>query len=192
MYSATAEINKISELCRTFCLASINTAMTKNEEIKKSTQEWMLLHALNFTHAVTLTLKPYREVMTCKGLTIQRLTEIEAKENFRQFIRRLNTIVYGNAAKRFGAGVHVIPVIEGFVTGKLLHYHCMMGNFRAGADDALIASAIHATWLQTDFGNMQIDIQPLTADGWIDYITKEVGIGDADNVDYDNVHIPKD
>ncbi|HDR9274408.1 TPA: hypothetical protein QDB24_002475, partial [Burkholderia vietnamiensis] len=55
-----------------------------------------------------------------------------------------------------------------------------------------IASAIRAAWLQTDFGNMQIDIQPLTADGWIDYITKEVGIGDADNVDYDNVHLPKD
>ncbi|WP_249172239.1 hypothetical protein, partial [Burkholderia vietnamiensis] len=139
MYSAAGEINRISELYRTFCLAAINTAMTKNEEIKKSTQEWMFLHASHFTHAVTLTLKPYREVMTCKGLTIQRLTEIEAKENFRQFIRRLNTIVYGNAAKRFSAGVHVIPVIEGVVTEKLLHYHCMMGNFRAGSDDALIA-----------------------------------------------------
>ncbi|WP_246326945.1 hypothetical protein [Burkholderia guangdongensis] len=152
----------------------------------------MIQYAPYLTHAVTLTMKPYREIMTNKGLTTQRLTEIEAKENFRQFIRRLNAAVYGNAAKRFGTSVYVIPVIEGIVTDKLLHYHCMMGNFRGGVDEALIASAIRAAWLQTDFGNFEVDIKPLTSDGWIDYILKEVGIGDADNVDYGNVHVPKD
>lgn len=173
-------------------MATINTAMKNNKEIKQETQDWMRKHASYFTHAVTLTMKQSREVMTTKGLTRQYLTEIEAKENLRQFIRFLNAIVYGNAAKRFCASIHVIPVMEGIATDKQLHYHCMIGNFRAGADEALIDSAIRTAWLKTDFGNIQINIQPLTPEGWIDYITKEIGIGDADNVDYDNVHIPKD
>lgn len=164
----------------------------KNEKIRQETQEWMLSKASNFTHAFTLTMKPYRECMTIKGLTRQYLTEIEAKENFRQFIQCLNTIVYGNAAKRFGASVHVIPVLEGIVTDKQLHYHGMIGNFRAGTTDTQTIDAIRIAWYKTDFGNVEIDVQPLTPEGWIDYITKEVGIGDADNVDYDNVCIPKE
>ncbi|NIF55566.1 hypothetical protein F3J19_26335 [Burkholderia sp. Ax-1724] len=164
----------------------------KNEKLRQETQDWMCKHASNFTHAVTLTMKSRCEYMGPKGLMQRYLTEIEAKENFRQFIQCLNSIVYGNAAKRFGASVHVIPVLEGLATNKQLHYHCMIGNFRVGADEALIDSAIRTAWLKTDFGNFQIDIQSLTPEGWIDYITKEVGIGDADNVDYDNVHIPKE
>ncbi|WP_186123271.1 hypothetical protein [Burkholderia gladioli] len=164
----------------------------KNEEIKRETQEWMRKHASSFTHAVTLTMKQSREVMTTKGLTRQHLTEIEAKENFRLFLRNLSIVVYGKAAKRFGVSVHVIPVIEGLATDKRLHYHCMIGNFRPEYEDAQITSMIHAAWLKTDFGYAEIDVQPLEADGWINYITKEVGMGDADNVDYDNVHLPKE
>ncbi|WP_430227054.1 hypothetical protein [Paraburkholderia tropica] len=152
----------------------------------------MAQYAPHFSHAVTLTMKPRREIMTDKGPTIQHLTVIEAKENFRQFVRRLNTIIYKNAAARFGASVYVIPVIEGIATDKLLHYHCMIGNFRDGVNEASIARAIRTAWQQTAFGNTQIDIQPLTSDGWIDYITKELGKGEADNVDFDNVHVPKD
>ncbi|MDR6420254.1 hypothetical protein J2801_002505 [Paraburkholderia phenoliruptrix] len=145
----------------------------------------------HFTHAVTLTMKPSRVVLTSAGQTVQRLTEIGAKENFRHFVKRLNASVYGSAAKRYGKTVYLIPVIEGAATGKQLHYHCMMGNFREGAQDGAVASSIRDAWLQTHFGNYQIDVQRMYSDGWIDYITKEVGMGDADNVDYGNVHVPK-
>ncbi|MDN7804121.1 hypothetical protein [Burkholderia gladioli] len=167
--------------------------MTNNQkQIQAETRNWMIQYAPYFTHAVTLTMKQSRTVMTNRGQTVQRLTMTEAKENFRKFVRRLNAAVYGNAADRFGTSIYVIPVIEGIATDKGLHYHCMMGNFRDGADDALIASLIWTAWQQTDFGNIQIDVQPMYGDGWIDYITKEVGIGDADNVDYGNVHVPKE
>ncbi|WP_186030212.1 hypothetical protein [Burkholderia gladioli] len=162
----------------------------KNDQqrIQEETRSWMLQIAPNFTHAVTLTMKQSRTVMTDKGQTVQRLTQIEASANFAHFMKRLNAMVYGHAAKRYGKTVHVVPVIEGIATDKGLHYHCMIGNFCEGADDSLITAAIRTAWLQTGFGNVQIDVQPMYGDGWIDYITKEVGKGDSDNVDYGNVH----
>ena len=172
-----------------FVVALLNMAMTNEQnKIQAETRDWMIDLAPNFTHAVTLTMKQSRTVMTDKGQTAQRLTVIEASANFAHFMKRLNAIVYGHAAKRHGKTVHVIPVIEGIATDKGLHYHCMMGNFREGANDVLIAAAIRTAWLQTGFGNVQIDVRPMYSSDWCVYITKEVGKGDSDNVDYENVH----
>lgn len=151
----------------------------------------MIQYAPHFTHAVTLTMKQSRIVATNTGQMVQRLTEIEAKDNFRYFVKRLNASMFGNASKRHAKTVYVIPVLEGMASSKQLHYHCMMGSFRNGATNELITAAIRDAWLKTNFGNVEIDVQSMYDNGWIDYITKEVGMGDADNVDYGNVHVPK-
>jgi hypothetical protein len=104
-------------------VAGINTAMTKNTDIKTATRDWMLGYRSWMTHAVTLTMKQYRIIETDKGQTVQGLTADEARKNFRHFMSRLNRSMYGNGPKRH----YVIPVLEGMATGKNLHYHCVMG-----------------------------------------------------------------
>lgn len=81
--------------------------------IRAACLEWMLKYADQFTHAVTLTLKPYRVIATEFGDVRQALSSIEAKTNFRHFLNRLNANVYGNAAKRFGKSITAMPLLEG-------------------------------------------------------------------------------
>lgn len=168
-------------------MAKLNTAMTNDQkQIQQETRDWLLEFQWGMTHAVTLTMKQYREITNDKGMTTLTLTEDEARKNFRHFMNRLNRSMFGNSSRR----LYVIPVLEGKATGKNLHYHCAFGNFRKEMSQEEIAAAIHNAWHKTAFGNIEIKIKPVCTDGWIDYITKEVGLGSADNVDVGNMHIP--
>lgn len=172
------------------CRKGINTCMTENQlHLRAASLDWMLKHADQLTLAITLTLKPYRVVSTQKGDMREVLTAIEAQRTFGQFLNRLNASLFGNAAKRFAKSVSVIPLLEGQATKKLLHYHCAMGGFPADLCDKVIAAKIASAWHQTSFGNEQIDIQLMQTVGWLTYAGKEIGLGNADVVDWENVRL---
>lgn len=169
----------------------INIGMNTHQLKLRETQiEWMKENACHFTHAVTLTFKPYRTVINDRGQMRQTLTAFEARRSFRLFVNLLNTTMFGHAAKRFGKSVAVIPVLEGQAPGKLLHYHCAIGGFRAGMTEEQIRAVIVTLWRSTHFGNSQIDVTPMVTSGWIAYMGKEIGIQDADVVDWENVRLP--
>ncbi len=143
-----------------------------------------------FTHATTLTLRPYRTVLNSNGEAILKLTHIEAKETFRFFMKRLNASLFGNAARRFGTALYVIPVLEGQGTNKLLHYHCAIGNVPTGMSVDTLKTYIRTAWLKTPHGNEQIDVELIESAGWFAYMGKEIGIKNADVMDWTNVVIP--
>lgn len=165
--------------------------MTENQiRIRAASLEWMHQHADQFTHAVTLTLKPYRLVAARNWDVRQVLTAIEAQTTFRHFLNRLNANTFGNAARRYGKSITAIPLLEGEATHKLLHYHCALGNFPTALCDKVINAKITNAWHQTPFGNEQIDIQPMRTTGWLNYAGKEIGFRDADVIDWANVRLP--
>ncbi len=151
--------------------------------------EWMLERADQFSHAVTLTLKPYRIVATDKGDVCQVLTDIEAKNTFRQFVKRLNISIFGNAAKRYGKSLNVIPMLEGKATKKSPHYHCALGGFPADLCEAAIAAKIASAWHLTAFGNEQVKVKPMQTSGWLTYSSKEIGLTETDVIDWENVRL---
>lgn len=164
--------------------------MTEDQILLRATCfEFMQKHAEQFTHAVTLTLKPYRMVASEYGDLRQVLTPIEASANFRHFLKRLNAETYGNATKRFGKSVTAMPLLEGHATHKLLHYHCALGNFPVDLCEKGITAKITSAWHQTAFGNAQIDIQPMRTSGWLNYAGKEIGFRNADVIDWENVRL---
>ena len=164
--------------------------MTENQLRQRAACfEWMLKHADQFSHAVTLTLKPYRIVATDKGDVCQVLTDIEAKNTLRQFLNRLNVSLFGNAAKRYGKSVTVIALLEGTASKKLLHYHCALGNFPADQCEKAINAKIASAWHLTAFGNEQVKIKPMQTAGWLTYSGKEIGFANADVIDWENVRL---
>lgn len=170
-------------------MAVINTCMTEDQiQIRKASIEWMNQNKSLFTHAVTLTLKPYRVIQSERGRTVQKLSHIEAKQTLRFFLKRLNIALFRKAA-RFGKSVHVVPVLEGQVTNKLLHYHCAVGNIPQDMDASILKLLICDAWAKTPFGNKQADIQLINSTAWFAYMGKEIGINDADVVDWENVRI---
>ena len=164
--------------------------MTEDQlRLRATCFDWMLKHADQFTHAVTLTLKPYRIVATERGDVHQVLTAIEAQSTFGLFLKRLNVSLFGNAAKRYGKSVKVIPMLEGHASRKLLHYHCALGGFPADLCEKAITAKITSAWHLTAFGNEQVDIQLMQTVGWLTYAGKEIGFGNADVVDWENVRL---
>lgn len=165
--------------------------MTEDQKaLQQACIEWMMHHKDAVTHAVSLTLKPNRILLNNNGATTVKLTDFEAKETFRFFVKRLNKSLFGNAASRFGKTVSVIPVLEGQGTNKLLHYHCAIGNVPDGMSVEALKTHIHAAWLKTPYGNEQIDVKLIESSDWFAYMGKEIGIKHADVLDWTNVVLP--
>jgi hypothetical protein len=130
--------------------------------------------------AVTLTMK--------KSVAGRNADPIVASENFRHFINRLNHKLLGSRAKRHGARLRTVAVIESNADGRL-HYHamidrpyyCSLEEFRA---------AVTYEWLRTDFGYRQIDIQDAATSGWTDYMPKSrQKTSLLDSIDWTNCHL---
>lgn len=140
-------------------------------------------------HAVTLTMKQGRSIDAGKGISIQRLTPEEASNNMRHFLNRLDQHVYGNAAKRNGKRVPVIPVIEGG-DGKRFHYHLVVDCPRDGLRDGYIDLLVKL-WRETDWGHKNFHIQADSDAGWDKYVSKLRDKSNyADSIDWINYHAP--
>jgi hypothetical protein len=124
----------------------------------------------NAPFAVTLTMKQGVKVETIYGSQIIRLTNERASQNLRHFLNLLNKLVYGNAHKRFGSAVCVIPILESGL-GKRLHYHLMIDCPKDHLKD-LYPQLLRSFWIQTQWGYDEIDIQANADSGWIKYISK--------------------
>jgi hypothetical protein len=124
-----------------------------------------LLHSINFQNptAVTLTMK--------KRSYGRVLDEIAASENLRHFRNRLNHAVLGSRAKRYGAKLQMVCVLETSVSDQRLHYHCIIDRPYHWPFERF-AAVVREQWARTQFGYRQIDIQDGADAGWTDYILK--------------------
>ena len=96
--------------------------------------------------------------------------DINASDNFRHFRNRLDHAVLGSRAKRYGARLGLVAVLERSADYRL-HYHCIIDRpyyCSFGKFDA----TVREQWIKTDFGYRQVDIQDHSDAGWTDYILK--------------------
>lgn len=165
--------------------------MTENDfKIRQAHIDWMQQYANEFTHAATLTLKPYRVVPTARGEMRETITQSAASQDFSFFIRRLNASLFGHAAKRYGKSIVIMPTLEGLHNGKLLHYHCALGQFPTQLCEKAIEAKIREAWQKTRFGNEQVDVRRMATAGWLSYMGKEIRSNNADALDIANVRLP--
>jgi hypothetical protein len=130
--------------------------------------------------AVTLTMK--------KRVGCRNADPIGASENFRHFINRLNHILLGSRAKRYGARLRTVAVLESNAEGRLHYhamidrpYHCSLETFKDVVTDQ---------WLRTDFGYRHVDIQDAANAGWTNYMLKSrQKTSLLDSIDWNNCHL---
>jgi hypothetical protein len=154
---------------------SVLATRTAEAELRK------LLHSAKFEHpvAVTLTMK--------KRAGSQAADPIVASNNFRHFRNRLDHAVLGSRAKRYGARLQMIAVLEISVDHRL-HYHCIIDRPHCCSFETFSA-IVREQWLKTDFGYRQVDIQDQPDSGWTDYILKRRQKGSLfDSIDWGNCH----
>ncbi len=148
---------------------------------KVAVRSWLTGLRQEFQFAVTLTIKQSITVKTERGAHVRKLKRADCDSIARRFTQKLNRQAFGNAAERYGKGLKYFAVVEGERTGKNLHLHLAVGNlpstYMPNEFPIMVANAVNLVGeLDT-----QHDVQVMDS-GWTDYITKELGRRDTDNV----------
>ena len=151
---------------------------------KQATRIWLNSLHKQYSLALTLTLKQSNLVKNANGTYIQKLDKDEIRRVARRFTQKLNQQVFGSSAKRYGKCLKYLVVVEGERTGKNLHLHMAVGNLpryvKWNEVDGLVRNAkLRVVELDEQH---KVDI---VDSGWMEYITKELGMKDTDNVLWD-------
>ena len=151
---------------------------------KQATRTWLSSLHTQYPLALTLTLKQSFVVKNANGVYIQKLDKNEVIRVAKHFTQKLNQQVFGSSAKRFGKGLKYLVVIEGERTGKNLHLHMAIGNLPSYVKwnefDGLVCNAKQR--VEELDKQHKVDI---VDSGWMEYMTKELGMKDTDNVLWD-------
>jgi len=142
-------------------------------DLKESCRTWST-NVIDSKVALTLTLKQSFQVKTINGSYYKRLDREYCALIAARFKKKLNQLIYGNAAKRYNKSLKYLISVEGGVSGKRLHLHVALGEFprhiRFNKIEALIAEA--ASKVEEIY--TQRDIQ-ISDSGWAEYVVKQVG-----------------
>lgn len=148
---------------------------------KNAVRSWLTDLRGEYHFAVTLTLKQYMEIKCEYGVHYKRLARADCDRIAKRFIQKLNRQAFGKAAERNGMALRCLVVVEGERTGKQLHLHLAVGglpmHYLPNQFSTMVTNAVNLV-RELD---AQHDVQIMDS-GWTDYITKELGRRDTDNV----------
>ena len=136
--------------------------LNNNLNFRSSIIEYIKTINWNNPFGLTLTLKQYFDS--------QKLDMITASLNLKQFTNRLNRLLFGASARRYGKGVKLFPVIESSAD-KRIHIHAII-DCPDHINDTDFSNKIDEAWSKTNWGYRHTHIQPIRDDGWASYITK--------------------
>lgn len=164
-------------------------SISYKKSVQVAIRDWLGNGRWSNPFAVTLNLKQAAKIETDRGPSYVRLNEHYAAKNLRFFINKVTKHYHGNAGRRFGKRLPIIPVLEGG-NGHRLHYHLML-DLPETARIEEVYPFFAATWMRTDWGYGQVNIQQSPDGGWLNYITKfrsKVDVGES--IDWMNLYHP--
>ena len=168
----------------------------QNKQLHSTTKNFINLYAPFCTHALTLQMN-----LATLNASAERMANLKerASRTARQFNRRLAVAAYGNGAIRKPAlySPLIITAIEGtlntYDNNRTLHLHIALGNILTTTSriqtEEQLKTIIRNEWLATADGVDDIDIQQMTSDRWITYLTKEFDYGNVECIDWQNCYI---
>ncbi len=177
-------------------LASINKGMSKLAEIRKkmangaecepsqkqAVRTWLGGLHQDYPYALTLTIKPSVTEHTERGVYQRQIKRDDCDKIALRFQQKLNREVFGRrAADSYGHTLKYIAVVEGERSCKALHLHLAVGGLPAHIKPMQLQSLVSNARLQVRELNEQFEVN-IADSGWLEYITKELGRRDTDNV----------
>ncbi len=148
---------------------------------KSATRTWLTGLRTQFQFAVTLSIKQTTVVKTDRGIHVRKIRRVDCDAIAKRFTQKLNRQAFGNAAERYNKSLRYLAVVEGERTGKNLHLHFAVGNFPSSYLPNQFSTMVKNAVDLVDELDTHHDVQVMDS-GWTDYITKELGRKDTDNV----------
>lgn len=159
------------------------TAYSENQKptTKAAIQVWLCPQSHAYPIALTLTLKQVISYSTPKGTVRRKISRQDCEQIAERFIQKLNQQVFGHSAKRYGKRLKYFVVVEGERSKKNLHLHMAIGDIPNHVKFNQIDQLVTKAKLLVE--NIEEQHKVALADsGWMQYITKECGKHDTDNV----------
>ena len=151
---------------------------------KVATRDWLRgIHA-DYPLALTLTLKQVIEVKNNNGIYYTKIDKDECRQIAKRFTQKLNQQIFGNSAKRYGKGLNYLIVVEGERSCKNLHLHMAIGEIPEHIKWSEIKELVANAKSKVAGIDKQFDVD-IADSGWMEYLTKELGKADTDNVLWD-------
>ena len=182
--------------------ANADAQLTNGQRLQKAHRQHIEPYSKHLQFAVTLTVKKIATIRVNRfdnyGDEHFKFTAVLDDEKLDSLINYFTTLLrhqlYGNKAKHKNkqewATPLVITAVEGKNTHKRTHLHLAVGNVPADKV-ANFQSIVESTWQRCDFAYRETCIKPITdSNGWLNYITKEVGYTDNDALDIVHSTIP--
>ena len=149
---------------------------------KAAVRAWLGGMSGEFPLSLTLTLKQTIVEVNDKGTYKRKLTRIDCERIAKRFTQKLDREIFGKRkAGREGHRLKYLTVVEGERSNKNLHLHFAIGNLpnhvKLNQFDTLVTKAK----IQVESIDVQHKVS-IASSGWMEYITKEVGAKDTDNV----------
>lgn len=135
----------------------------------------------DFQYAVTLTFKPSINIKTTRGVYSKALDRLDVEKSAGRFKRRLNNIALGSSAKLHGNSLNYFFVVEGERSCKQMHLHLIVGGELRKIKRCEFTQAVVDAAALCEYMGTEIDVQ-VADSGWLEYMTKEVGKHDTENV----------
>jgi len=149
---------------------------------KAATRAWLQSLSHEYPLALTLTLKQTIVNHTPLGTRVHAISREDVERIAERFTQKLNREVFGKrAAERYGRTLKYLIVLEGERSRKNLHLHFSIGGLppkiRFNQFDTLVRKA--KSHVEHVDEHHKVD---LADSGWMEYICKETGRNDTDNV----------
>jgi hypothetical protein len=151
---------------------------------KEATRNWLNSIHKDYPIALTLTLKQFIEVKNDRGAYFKKINKDDIRRIAKHFTQKLNQQVFGNSAKRYGKGLKYLVVVEGERTGKNLHLHMAIGDLPSYVKWNEVDGLVRNAKLRVAELDEQHKVD-IVDSGWMEYLTKELGMKDTDNVLWD-------
>jgi hypothetical protein len=149
---------------------------------KAATRAWLGSLAKDYPLALTLTLKQQIVEITPLGRRQHANTRQDAERIAKRFMQKLNRQAFGKrAAEQYGRSLKYIVVLEGDRSKKNLHLHFSIGDLPSTIRLNQFDSLVRAAKSLVEHVDEQHKVD-LADSGWMEYICKELGRRDTDNV----------
>jgi hypothetical protein len=150
--------------------------------LKAAVRTWLGGMSEDFPLSLTLTLKQTIVEKNDRGTYIRALTRADCERIAKRFTQKLNRQVFGKyAADKCGKSLKYLAVIEGERSNKHLHLHFAIGGLPSRVKFNQFDTLVTNAKLQVEHVDTEHKVD-IADSGWIEYITKEVGRKDTDNV----------
>jgi hypothetical protein len=150
--------------------------------LKAATRLWLCSLSNEYQFALTLTLKQTIVETTDRGTYKRKITTSDCEKIAKRFIQKLNRQVFGKrAADKYGLTLKYLPVVEGERSNKRLHLHLAVGNLPSHIKLNQLENLVDKAKLLVEHVDVECKLD-IADSGWFEYMTKEVGTKDTDNV----------